>query len=104
MPPTRPMTEALARQPLQRSVSCRVEGRVQGVFFRSSTSTEANRLGVVGRVRNLEDGAVEVLAQGKPEAVAALIGWLWRGSPLSRVVAVTVTDAEPITFSDFVSA
>lgn len=95
------MTEDLARQPLVRSVCCRVEGRVQGVFFRSSTRTEAARLGVVGRVRNLDDGAVEVVAQGEPDAIAALVGWLWKGPPLSRVTAVTVTDAAAMDLKDF---
>ena len=95
------MIEDLSCQPLLRSVCCRVEGRVQGVCFRSGTRTEATRLGVVGRVRNLEDGAVEVLAQGEPDAVATLVGWLWNGSPLSRVTAVIVTDAVPISLTDF---
>ena len=95
------MTDDLAQQPPLRSVRCRVEGRVQGVFFRSSTVKEADRLGVRGRVRNLEDGAVEVVAQGEPDAVAALVEWLWQGSRLSRVTAVTVADTEPNTLMGF---
>ncbi len=76
---------------------------MQGVFFRSSTCTEANRLGVVGRVRNLPDGAVEVVAQGEPDAVAALVGWLWKGPPLSRVTAVRVAETARAQLTGFTS-
>ena len=78
-----------------RCVRCRVEGRVQGVFFRASTEAQATRLGLVGSARNLEDGSVEVVAQGSPDAVAELISWLWEGSKLSRVKAVAIEDIEP---------
>ena len=44
-----------------------VSGRVQGVGFRYFVYGKAQSLGIVGRVRNLEDGRVEILAAG-PEA------------------------------------
>ena len=71
---------------------CLVEGRVQGVFFRACTAREAKRLGLDGHARNLSDGRVEVVAQGSPDAIADLCQWLWKGSPGSRVTAVTVAD------------
>lgn len=72
----------------------RVEGRVQGVYFRASTAAEARRLGLSGHARNLADGSVEVLAVGPSAAVATLLDWLWQGPPLARVTAVTVTDLD----------
>lgn len=66
-------------------VQVRVEGRVQGVFFRDFTRREATRLGLTGWVRNLPDGAVEALFEGGEEAVAAMLTWLQTGSPRSRV-------------------
>ena len=67
-----------------------VEGRVQGVFFRASTQAEALRLGLLGWVRNLPDGRVEVLAAGSPAAQQALAAWLAIGPPRARVERVTV--------------
>lgn len=71
---------------------CRVEGLVQGVFFRASTRARAQELGVTGWAKNLPDGSVEVLACGDAAAVAQLREWLWEGSPQSRVSAVHCTD------------
>lgn len=65
-----------------------VQGRVQGVFYRASTRTQAQALGLRGYARNLSDGRVEVLVEGTPEAIAALKAWLWQGPDLARVDAV----------------
>ncbi|MFC4727932.1 acylphosphatase [Coralloluteibacterium thermophilus] len=65
-----------------------VEGYVQGVFFRASARDVAERLDIRGYARNLEDGGVEVLAIGEPEAVDALERWLWQGPEAARVDAV----------------
>ena len=89
------MTQASSADSV-RCVRCKVEGRVQGVFFRASTREKAERLNLVGSARNLEDGSVEVVAQGDPDAVAELIAWLWEGSKLSNVSAVAIEDMEPV--------
>lgn len=68
----------------------RISGKVQGVFFRWSTSEEARRLGVTGWVRNLPDGAVEALFQGPEAAVEAIIAWCGQGPPNARVEGVEV--------------
>ena len=72
-----------------------VTGRVQGVFFRDGTRTEAQRQGVAGWVTNRPDGAVEAVFEGKPDAVEALVGWTRHGTPQARVDGHTVTDEEP---------
>jgi len=73
--------------------SCRVVGRVQGVFYRGSAAQRAAELGVTGEARNLPDGSVAVLACGSEAAVNALIEWLWVGPSAARVTAVEVSEA-----------
>ncbi len=67
-----------------------VHGIVQGVNFRYATRQEAQRLGVVGWVRNLPDGTVEVLAEGKRAALESLLSFLHKGPPAARVTRVDV--------------
>jgi acylphosphatase len=69
-------------------VRARVEGRVQGVFYRASALEEASRLGLVGWVRNQRDGSVLLEAQGERAAVEALLSWCRRGPPGARVTEV----------------
>lgn len=69
-------------------------GTVQGVFFRHNTRLEAHRLCIRGIARNLPDGSVEVLAQGRPAAVDALHAWLQHGPPAARVDTVREVSAD----------
>ncbi len=46
-----------------------VSGKVQGVFFRSSTKDKAEELSLSGWVRNLSDGRVEAVFEGETEDV-----------------------------------
>ena len=71
----------------------RITGKVQGVFFRASTRTEAQRLGLRGHARNLPDGSVEVLAVGDADAIDALARWLRHGPPHARVDGVVRGEA-----------
>ena len=56
-----------------------VQGMVQGVGFRYATVRQARALGLTGTVRNLEDGRVEVVAEGEEEKLARLRAWLAHG-------------------------
>ena len=73
---------------------CLVSGRVQGVFYRVSTADRAYALGVTGRVRNLTDGRVEVIACGKAAAVAEFCQWLSVGPPAARVSKVSCEEVD----------
>jgi len=66
----------------------RVHGRVQGVGFRWWTRLAADRLGVRGRIWNLESGSVEVHAAGTLAALQTFEGILAKGPPVSRVTSV----------------
>jgi acylphosphatase len=72
-----------------------VSGRVQGVFYRGSTREEAVRLGLVGWVKNLADGRVELVAEGARAAVDALVAWTRHGPEGARVDDVRIVDEAP---------
>ncbi|MGQ0811247.1 MAG: acylphosphatase [Nitrospiraceae bacterium] len=62
-----------------------VSGLVQGVGYRAFVLKAARQSHLTGGVRNLEDGRVEVEAEGSRDAVNALIRILRAGPPNSRV-------------------
>jgi acylphosphatase len=69
-------------------------GRVHGVFFRDSTRREAERLGVAGWVRNLDDGTVEAVFEGDAGAVGAMVDLCRAGPGKARVERLDVDEAE----------
>lgn len=56
-----------------------VYGRVQGVGFRYTTQHEAQRLGLTGYAKNMDDGSVEIVACGEGDRVEQLMKWLKAG-------------------------
>lgn len=71
-----------------KALRLRIEGRVQGVYYRASAEAEALRLGLRGWVRNRRDGSVEALVAGTPAAVECFIEWAWQGPAAAEVRAV----------------
>ena len=71
-----------------------VSGLVQGVFFRASAADQAIRLGVLGWVRNEQDGSVRAHLEGSPSAVAAMLDWCSHGPRRADVRGVEVTETE----------
>lgn len=77
-------------------VRIRAEGRVQGVFFRSTVQDEAERRGVSGWVRNRDDGAVDGEFQGPRDAVDDLVDVCREGSAQARVTDLEVEEIDPV--------
>ncbi|MEI7431885.1 MAG: acylphosphatase [Betaproteobacteria bacterium] len=69
-----------------------IDGRVQGVGYRWSLRAQALRLQLTGWVRNRQDGRVEAMIYGAPEAVEALTRWAHQGPPTAHVECITATD------------
>ena len=69
-------------------VQLKIEGRVQGVFFRQSTCDKALRLGLTGWVRNCPGGSVEAVFEGEETAVQEAIDWCHQGPPAAQVTSV----------------
>ena len=78
-----------------------VSGQVQGVFFRATTRDTAQEQGVDGWVKNLDDGRVEAVFEGDPEAVDAMVDFCYEGSEMASVTTVEVTEEEPEGIDDF---
>lgn len=73
-----------------------VRGRVQGVGFRWFTRANALRIGsLVGFAVNLDDGRVQVVAEGPEAGCVELLGWLRAGDTPGRVDGVTEIWGEP---------
>lgn len=79
-----------------------VTGRVQGVYFRESTRVEAEKLGVLGWIRNLPDGRVETVFEGDEQSTNEFLSYLQVGPERASVKSIEVT-REPVTgeFSEF---
>jgi DNA ligase D-like protein (predicted 3'-phosphoesterase) len=74
----------------KRAVRAVIRGRVQAVGFRDATVRRAGELGVMGWVRNGEDGEVLVHAEGPDPAVEGLLAFLGEGPPGAQVEEVEV--------------
>lgn len=85
-----------------RRVHVYVSGQVQGVFFRASTQTKAQELNVLGLVRNLPDGRVEIVAEADTQAIEAFLDWCRKGPPGANVQALQVKDEAVLNqFTEF---
>jgi tRNA pseudouridine55 synthase len=74
----------------------KVYGRVQGVGYRYFVKEKAQNLDIFGYVKNLEDGTVEVLAQGSEENLQKLIEELKKGPFLARVDKLDIVFRKPL--------
>jgi acylphosphatase len=69
-----------------------ISGKVQGVSYRASAEAIASRLDVTGYVRNLQDGRVEIVAEGPLEDLDAFRLWCEEGPPAARVEHIDTTE------------
>jgi acylphosphatase len=76
----------------RRTVTVKIEGRVQGVYFRAWTYETAQSLGLDGWVRNTDDGSVEAVFSGATGQVEEMLERCKDGPRDAKVTAVTVTD------------
>jgi acylphosphatase len=77
-------------QQARRTVTVKIEGRVQGVYYRAWTYETAQSLGLDGTVRNMSDGSVEAVFSGPEATVADMLKRCENGPPDARVTKVTI--------------
>ena len=75
-----------------------LSGIVQGIFFRRFIKDNADRLGVYGFVRNLEDGRIEVFLEGNSEDVDNMAAIARKGPPHSNISKI---EEKEESFQDF---
>lgn len=78
-------------------VRMKIQGRVQGVFFRASALREARRLGLTGFARNESDGSVYIEIQGDESAVRTFLTWARQGPGAARVDDLTHEAIPPVS-------
>ena len=84
---------------MEKEPSCsylvRIEGRVQGVWYRSWTEQQANKRDLCGWVKNLPDGAVEALVSGPESGVRQMLQDFQNGPPAAEVLSVEARECDP---------
>jgi acylphosphatase len=83
------------------TVNLLIKGKVQGVFYRASARDKAAELGIIGWVKNTQDGNVEIVASGKKEALKKFIEWCHQGPSQAKVTGVTVREVDANNFLGF---
>lgn len=86
---------------MKKAVSISIKGRVQNVGFRYHTQTMANKLGVMGFVKNLSDGSVYVEAEAEQDVMERFVEWCHKGPIWSRVDEVLVNAIPVNGYTDF---
>ena len=78
-----------------------ISGTVQGIFFRQFIKEKADELGLKGFARNLDDGRVEVVVEGKDEKVNEMVEVCKKGPPQSDIKKVETEEIKHQGFEDF---
>lgn len=84
-----------------KSVRVRIEGRVQGVWYRGWTVQQAQRRGLSGWVRNRRDGSVEAVFSGAAEQVDDMLKACHGGPPAAEVTRIAAEPCPPPASSGF---
>ena len=72
-----------------------ISGTVQGVGFRGLVKSMADKLGLVGKVSNLEDMTVQVICEGRRDAIESLVNKIATLEDTVKVENVSVAYSAP---------
>jgi acylphosphatase len=78
-----------------------INGKVQGVFFRSTSKAVADQLGIKGIAQNLPDGSVFIEAEGDDFSLELFLEFCHKGSDRAIVENVSVSEAELKNYVNF---
>jgi acylphosphatase len=83
------------------TIKIKVEGNVQGVFYRQSAKEKANDLGIKGTVKNCDDDSVEIIATGEEERLKKFVSWCREGPTKASVTNLTTQELPLQEFRNF---
>ena len=78
-----------------------ISGTVQGVFFRKFIQEKAQQLDLNGFIRNLDDGKVEVVIEGKDENINLMLDFCKTGPQHAEVKGVEHKEIKHQGFDSF---
>ena len=78
-----------------------VTGKVQGVFYRAYAKKTADQMNITGRIKNLPDRTVEIIATAEDEVLKKFIEWCRQGPPQAEVKEVFIENKPEEKFPDF---
>ena len=82
-------------------INIKITGKVQGVYFRTSTKAVADQMGVKGLVKNEKDGSVYAEAEADETTLAMFVEWCNEGPEKAKVENVGVVDGELKNYRNF---
>ncbi len=83
------------------TISITVKGKVQAVFFRQSSKEKALMLGITGKIMNLQNGDVKIIATGTDEQLKTFTEWSRQGPPQAKVESIKITELPIQLFDHF---
>jgi acylphosphatase len=87
---------------MKKRVHAFYSGRVQGVGFRVSAEEAARHFGVLGWVKNLRDGRVELVAEGEQATLERFLEALRTGAMKNMIAHVDLSwSSASDTFDEF---
>ena len=84
-----------------KTLKVKIIGTVQGVFFRKFVKEIAEELKVRGYVRNLEDGNIEIVIEGRDEKVNEMLSRCKKGPNHSEVKEIETEEIKHQGFENF---
>lgn len=75
-----------------KTLKINIKGTVQGIFFRKFLEEKANELDMQGYCRNLDNGSVEVVVEGRDEKVNEFVELCRKGPKQAQIMNVNVEE------------
>lgn len=83
-------------------VSLKIIGLVQGINYRYLSQQQAQISGLVGYVKNLDDGSVELVVEGDASKLKKFVRWCYNGVGSATVLKIEENwSGETGEFSEF---